>query len=100
MARPHDLGGVEGYGPVAPTSDEPPFDHVWEARMHTVHQRLVAAGVYSRDEGRDAIERLTATEYRTLSYYERRFLATARLLRERGVLTGDELADLETRAAS
>ncbi|MQA01208.1 MAG: nitrile hydratase subunit beta [Streptosporangiales bacterium] len=93
MVRPHDVGGAEGYGRVHPSPDEPPFEHVWEARVHAVHQQLVAAGVYSRDEGRDGIERLTATEY-ALGYYERRFLATVRLLQERGILGEDELAEL------
>lgn len=97
MVRPHDIGAAEGYGPVQPRPQEPPFDHVWEARVHAVHQQLVAAGVYTRDEGRDGIERLTDTEYRTLSYYERRFVATARLLHERGILDADELAELDLR---
>lgn len=95
MARPHDIGGDEDYGPVEQRADEPPFDHLWQARVHAVHQQLVSTGVYTRDEGRDGIERLSAQEYRTLGYYERRFVATCRMLVERGVLTADDLAYID-----
>ncbi|HLB07537.1 MAG TPA: nitrile hydratase subunit beta, partial [Alphaproteobacteria bacterium] len=29
----HDMGGMHGFGPIEPESDEPPFHEPWEARM-------------------------------------------------------------------
>lgn len=86
MARPHDIGGAEGFGPVEPRRDDPGFDHLWQARLHVIHRQLIARGVYTTDEGRDGIERLTPLEHRALGYYERRLAAMRRMLAERGVL--------------
>ena len=29
----HDMGGMHGFGPIAPEADEPVFHEIWEARM-------------------------------------------------------------------
>jgi hypothetical protein len=97
MARPHDIGGAEGFGPVAPRRDDPGFDHLWQARLHVIHRELIARGVYTTDAGRDGIERLSPLEYRALGYYERRLVAMRRMLVERGLLAPSAPSEGEER---
>jgi nitrile hydratase subunit beta len=84
VTRPHDVGGMEGFGPVG--DDDAPFHEDWEARLLALHTVLLRKGVYSIDELRDATERIPATTYVDSSYFERRFLAVRALLREKGLL--------------
>ncbi|MBI2322446.1 MAG: nitrile hydratase subunit beta [Chloroflexi bacterium] len=100
----HDLGGMDGFGPVV--RDE----HVlsaWELRMQCLSQAARAAGLFNTDEFRHAIERLHPREYLGLDYHERWEVGIGRLLVEKGVLTEAELescvsaflADAETPVA-
>jgi nitrile hydratase subunit beta len=98
MARPHDIGGAEGYGPVEPSRDDPGFDHLWQARLHVIHRELIARGVYTTDEGRDGVERLSPLEYRALGYYERRLVTVRRMLVERGLLAPSDAVGGEAEA--
>jgi nitrile hydratase len=36
----HDLGGVQGFGPLEIDRDEPPFHHDWEARMWGLNEAM------------------------------------------------------------
>ncbi|MFZ2106094.1 MAG: nitrile hydratase subunit beta, partial [Roseiarcus sp.] len=36
MNGAQDLGGMMGFGPIAPEADEPMFHHRWEKRAHAV----------------------------------------------------------------
>lgn len=92
MARINDVGGMEGFGPVAVTGDEPPFRADWEARVYALTSALLRAGVFELDELRDRIERMPPGEYLAASYYERWFAAVSRLLVEKGVAAPGELA--------
>jgi nitrile hydratase subunit beta len=91
MARINDVGGMEGFGPVRVTGDEPPFAADWEARVYAITSALLRAGVFELDELRDRIERMPPAEYLAASYYERWFAAVRRLLVEKGVATPQEL---------
>jgi nitrile hydratase subunit beta len=84
VTRPHDIGGMEGFGPVG--GDDALFHEDWEARLLALHTVLLRKGVYSIDELRDATERIPAPMYVGSSYFERRFLAVRALLREKGLL--------------
>ncbi len=85
MARVHDLGGADGFGPIAREADEPPFHHEWEARVFALNRLLLAAQLYNLDEFRFAIERMPEDAYLAASYYERWLAAIERLLEEKGV---------------
>lgn len=85
MTRIHDVGGVEGFGPVDPRDDGEPFHADWEARVYALQATLLRRGVYTLDEFRDAIERLEPSTYLGLSYYERWFAAIEDLLARKGV---------------
>lgn len=86
MSRIHDVGGMEGFGPIDVTDDDAPFHADWEARLFALNSALVRRGIYSLDEFRDAVERIPPPLYLASSYYERWFVAIQTLLRERGIL--------------
>ncbi|HEV2371081.1 MAG TPA: nitrile hydratase subunit beta [Streptosporangiaceae bacterium] len=91
----HDLGGMQGFGPVDHSPAEPVFHEPWEAvtRALTV---VVASAVKARGgEFRHAIERMAPGHYLTSSYYEHWLTAAATLAVEHGLVTG---AELEARA--
>lgn len=90
MARINDVGGMEGFGAVPVTDDEPPFSADWQARVHALNTALVRRGVYDLDEFRDAVERMPVRDYLDASYYERWLAAIRTLVVEKGVL--DEAA--------
>jgi nitrile hydratase len=91
MARMNDVGGMEGFGPVAVTGDEPAFTADWEARVFALVSVLLREGVFELDELRDAIERMPPAAYLAASYYERWFHAATTLLVEKGVARPEEL---------
>jgi nitrile hydratase beta subunit len=68
----HDMGGMQGMGPVVHEKDEPVFHEAWEGRIYAL-TRLVRAGGgrWNIDAGRFEIERLPAAEYLRMSYYEK-----------------------------
>lgn len=84
----HDMGGMDGFGPVVPEKNEPVFHAEWERRMYALAMSGVATSV---DEFRHAIERIPPARYLASSYYERWLAAAETLLVERGIATRDEL---------
>ncbi len=81
----HDMGGMDGFGPVVAEKNEPVFHADWERRafaLATVAWRLAPANV---DEFRHAIERIPPARYLASSYYERWLAAAETLLVEHGV---------------
>ena len=91
MSRMNDVGGVEGFGPVEVTTQDPAFKEDWEARVFAMNATLLRRGVYTLDEFRDAIERMPPREYLPASYYERWFAGITTLLLEKGVLAPEDL---------
>lgn len=86
MGRIHDVGGMEGFGPVDPRDDGRPFHADWEAQVYALQAALLRKGVYRLDEFRDVIERLEPSVYLNASYYERWLAAIEDLLDRKGVL--------------
>ena len=84
--RAHDLGGQDGFGPVDITEDEAPFHADWEARVWAINRALGWREVYTTDEFRDTIERMSREEYLGSSYYERWLYAMTTLLTRKGLL--------------
>jgi nitrile hydratase len=66
----HDLGGMDGYGPVRVEPDEPVFHEPWEGRVYAMNTAMGARGVWNIDMGRFGIESLGPRTYVTSSYYE------------------------------
>ena len=91
MDNIHDLGGMEGFGPVVPEFDEPTFHAEWEGRMLGLQRSILFLGLWNLDIFRYAQEKIHPTDYLKWSYYERwahTMIATAL---EKGLVTPDEL---------
>lgn len=91
MSRINDVGGMQGFEPVVPETDEPPFHADWEAHVFAINSALIRQGIYNLDEFRDAVERMPPSEYLASSYYEKWFHAISTLLVEKGVFTAEEI---------
>ena len=87
----HDLGGMDGLGPINPQANEPIFKDPWEQRMFGMFISCFAGGHYNVDEFRHAIERMDPAHYLESSYYEHWLSSLETLLTEKGVVTQDEL---------
>jgi nitrile hydratase len=87
----HDLGGLDGFGPVVIEPDEPVFAHDWERRalrtMMATSIGLQAGGARFRH----SIERMEPAHYLASSYYEHWLTGISTLLVEAGVVSPDEL---------
>ena len=86
----HDLGGMEGFGPVLVEADEPPFHELWEGRVHGMMMALAVRGRIRNF--RYAIERMDPVHYLASPYYEHWLEALERILVEGGDVTQAELA--------
>jgi nitrile hydratase subunit beta len=66
----HDMGGMQGMGPIEYEKSEPVFHAPWEGRVLAMMRAVTATG---KLEGglRPPIESLTAFEYLRMSYYEK-----------------------------
>jgi nitrile hydratase len=93
----HDIGGMDGLGPVVRETDEPVFHADWEGRMFAMANLLIGRGHFNVDEFRHAIERIPAPRYLGSTYYERWLDAVQTLLAEKGVVSG---AEMESRGAA
>ncbi len=90
-----DLGGQSGHGAVVPEPEGELFHAAWESRAMALTVAMGATGAWNIDMSRSARETLPA--YAQLSYYEIWIHALERLLRERGLLDGEELLQARAR---
>ncbi len=91
MNGPHDLGGLMGFGPIAPDPDEPLFHAEWERRTLGL---VVASGCLGRwtiDESRFARENRHPLDYYGSSYYEIWIKGLEVLLLKHGLVSPQEL---------
>lgn len=91
MNGPHDLGGAQGFGPIAPEQNEPVFHHRWEGRVFGMQNSASRMGVWHIDRSRHSRERIPAAQYLASSYYENWFAGLKRLLIEHGLATPREI---------
>jgi nitrile hydratase beta subunit len=94
----HDMGGMDGFGPVVCEQNEPAFHADWEGRMYALASLIMRAAEVNVDEFRHAIERIPPARYLASSYYERWLAAAETLLVEHGVVTREELLAMEDAA--
>jgi len=87
----HDLGGMQGFGPVAHSPAEPVFHYEWEAVARALLMGVADAVDASGGEFRHAIERMAPDHYLTSGYYEHWLTAAATLAVEHGLVTRSEL---------
>jgi nitrile hydratase beta subunit len=87
----HDMGGMDGFGPVTPEENEPVFHAPWESRVYAMANFALRHAGVNIDEFRHAIERIPPGRYLNSSYYERWLAAIESVLVDHGVITREEL---------
>jgi nitrile hydratase beta subunit len=88
----HDLGGMQGFGPVEREENEPAFHAAWEAAVLAMMRAGGSRGLFNIDEFRHGIERMAPANYLRATYYEKWLDGVTRLLVEKGVVGAEELA--------
>ena len=92
MNGAHDLGGMQGFGPVEPEANEPVFHAGWEGRVYALNRALRSHGRWNLDAWRWEIEQLPPAGYLRMSYYERWFAINCSLAVKHGLIAAAELA--------
>lgn len=87
----HDLGGVEGFGPVLVEVDEPVFHHPWEGRVLGLRLLMGFWRRWNIDANRHSLERLAPSDYLSMSYYEKWMAGLVDISTEAGLITRDEV---------
>jgi nitrile hydratase beta subunit len=88
----HDLGGMDGFGPVAPEADEPVFHAAWEGRVFAMVRATGLLGRWTLDGSRLSLERMNPVDYLAASYYARWLYGLEQRLQAAGLVTTAELA--------
>lgn len=91
MSGVHDMGGVKGFGPVAPDPNEPLFHETWERDVLATTLAMGARGLWNLDESRHARESIPAADYLSIGYYRIWLQALEDLLQAKGVVKAGEL---------
>jgi nitrile hydratase subunit beta len=88
----HDVGGMDGFGPIQREENEPVFHEPWEGRLRAIHTLASKKHkFYHIDESRHTIEQIDPVYYMGSSYYQLWLLRTETLLMDRGVLSEEEI---------
>ncbi len=90
MNGAHDLGGMDGFGPVDPGAT-PNFANEWERQVFSLTLACGFQGKWNLDQSRFARERMDPGHYLTSSYYEHWLHGLELLLVEQGIVTEEEL---------
>jgi len=89
----HDLGGMDGFGPVERELNEPLFHAAWEARVRAMDTLSLARNYYTIDAFRYGIERMAPADYLRASYFEHWLASIEYNLIEQGFLSGAEIEE-------
>jgi nitrile hydratase beta subunit len=85
----HDMGGMDGFGPVIPDGDV--FHQAWERRLFALTRVARFAGL-TAGHSRAVIESMPPAEYLDASYYERWLWGLERRLELAGTISADDVA--------
>ena len=85
----HDMGGMQGFGPVLPEADEPVFHAPWEKRVFAL---VMATARWPIDTHRHALECIPPADYLRMSYFERWLTGFEALVVSHGVVSAQELS--------
>jgi nitrile hydratase beta subunit len=96
MNGPHDLGGMDGFGPVVIEENEPVFHEDWERRVFGVSYATWGR-IATVDEFRYGRERMPPVRYLASSYYEKWIATLETILVEKGIVTAAELEEARMR---
>ena len=87
----HDLGGLDGFGPVEHKDEEPLFEHNWERRVFRLMIGSLRALGGPGGRFRHSIERTAPEHYLSSPYYEHWLTGVTTMAVESGFATQDEL---------
>ena len=88
----HDLGGMDGFGPIDRSSEEPVFQHEWERRAFALTLAMGARGEWNLDMSRYARELMSPSAYLLSSYYEHWLHGLEHLMAECGLVSSSEIS--------
>ena len=66
----HDMGGMQGFGPIEREVNEPVFHAPWEGRVITMVLAIAAWGKFGADQRRTVRELIPPAEFLRMSYFE------------------------------
>lgn len=89
----HDVGGMDGFGPVDTTEHPDTFHEPWEGIAYATFVAGLGSGTFGIDAFRHSIERMPPRDYLDASYYDRWVTGITRLFVERGVLDPDAVEE-------
>lgn len=88
----HDMGGMDGMGPIEREPDEPVFHEPWEGRVYAIATRIDRWGSGRNWTGfRFEIESIPAADYLRMSYYEKWYTMVVSRLVKSDLVTQEEL---------
>ena len=87
----HDMGGMQGMGPIRYEKNEPVFHALWEGRVYAMNRAMGAWHKWNLDAWRHDIELLPPADYLRMSYYEKWFAALENRMVKYGFVTQEEL---------
>lgn len=85
----HDMGGMQGMGPIDAEKNEPVFHSRWEGRVYALTLAIGATGKLGFS--RYYLERIPPADYLRMSYYEKWFNALIDRLPPSGLVTAAEI---------
>ncbi len=87
----HDMGGMDGFGPIGREPNEPVFHEPWEGRVFALSTAMGDMMPFSIDQFRYMREQIDPITYLEASYYEHWLIVLERQLAETGLVTRDEI---------
>lgn len=87
----HDVGGMQGFGPLRPLTAAPPFAETWEGKAFALGLLAIRLSGANLHAFRHAIERVPPQEY-LAGYYNRWLIGAQILLQDSDVVTADGVA--------
>ena len=87
----HDMGGMQGMGPIPYEKDEPVFHQPWEGRVFALNRGVAALRKWNLDASRHQLEQLPAADYLGMSYYEKWAARLAEQLVKYNLATREEI---------
>lgn len=91
MNSVHDLGGMQGFGPIRPEQNARASQARWEERISAIYSALGPWRKWNQDFARQTREFLPPAEYLALEYHQLRYAQVVELLVVSGMATRGEI---------
>ena len=96
MNSAHDMGGMDGFGPVVFEQNEPVFHQPWEARVFGIALSAKGIAGWNLDTSRHSRELMPPALYLSCSYYERWLIGREAAFLSADILSLQELQSGQT----